>query len=60
MLVRLINAAGMQAMGIQDQFLVEYLSFSLENHPVGDKPLYHSMPSGIIAEQGHLSLLDVK
>lgn len=47
-------------MGIQDQFLVEYLSFSLENHPVGDKPLYHSMPSGIIAKQGHLSLLDVK
>jgi hypothetical protein len=25
--------------------------------PVADKPLYHTKPSGIIAEQGHLAYL---
>ena len=50
-----------QATGIQDQIFggISFIFFGdpAQLPPVGDKPLYHSMPSGIIAEQGHLAYL---
>lgn len=50
-----------QATGIQDK-LFGGISFTFfgdpaQLPPVGDKTLYHSMPSGIIPEQGHLAYL---
>ena len=50
-----------QATGIQDHIFggISLIFFGdpAQLPPVGDKPLYHSLPSGIIAEQGHLAYL---